>query len=297
MAYFTWRIQQKFIHCFLVTFYVLAIYKWLNGQFMYQLQPRFFELQFDPPVWLLMQSGVHKWLLNNQRGWILFDLVFYCMPFIWWLIWRNTIRQQPAAALSSTGSGRFATFTALVWLFVNWIYIQCYILYSSNSIEGHVGWLLMPLLFAAGNVKMFYFMMHALRYYFLFFFVTAALWKFRQGGIFNLEQMSGILLLQHKEFLFNAPGNWYTHLIYWIVQHSFAGWLLYAMAVLLELSFAAGFFTRAYDRWLFTGFILFLVMDILVMRIPYFELLPLSLPLLFSKYQEPVFPVSKQLSV
>ncbi len=287
MTTFSLRSQQRFAYLFMVLFYLLFIYKWLNGQFMYQLQPHFFNLHFDPFTWMFMETGIHQWLLNNQPGWILFDLAFYSMPLVWWLVWKKNLLMLPSGELMTRGAGRNASVTAVIWLIINWIYVQCYTLFPSNSIEGHIGWLFMPVLFAAGNLKSFYYLMHALRYYFLFFFATAGIWKFRQGGIFNWDQMSGILLQQHKEFLFNSPDSWYTHLIYWIVQHPAVGWSLYASATLLELSFAIGFFTRKYDCWLYRAFLLFLVMDLFIMRITYFELLPLSLPLLFSKKAEP----------
>src|SRR5215218_3306778 len=96
------------------------------------------------------------------------------------------------------------------------------------------------------RLKTFYFLMHGLRYFFLFFFASAALWKFYQGGIFNTQQMSGILLMQHKEFLVFAPDYWYTQLIYWIVRHPLAGYSLYVTATALELSFLVGFFAKKY---------------------------------------------------
>ncbi len=285
MAPFSIHTRQRVIHFFLAVFYGLALYKWINGLFLYQLQPQFFNLRFDPSAWLLMQTGIHQWLLNNPAGCRLFDFAFYGMPLLWWLVWKRNDRQpnkkSPAVKIAAS------SVMAIVWLLVNSLYVQCYTLYPSNSIEGHIGWLLMPLLFASTRLSSFYFVLHGLRYYFLFFFASAAIWKFRLGGIYNPEQMSGILLYQHTAFLFNAPDSWYSHLVYWVIQHSFAGWLLYAAATALELSFITGFFTRKYDRWLFAGFLLFLVMDLLVMRIPYFELLPLSLPLLFSGYQAP----------
>lgn len=265
--------RERFTKIFLLIFYWLAAYKLINGLWLYQAAPYFFVNRFDGTTWLFMQTGIHKWLLNNKGGWLFFDIAFYAMPLCWWLVW---IKNQKAG-----------TWVAIGWLIVNWIYIQCYTLYPTNSIEAYIAWLLMPVLFATQRIRSFYFLMHALRYFFLFFFLSAAIWKIRQGGVFNPEQMSGVLLMQHKEYLVSAPESWYTNFTYWIIRHQNIGYAFYIASTLLELVFAIGFFTRKYDKWLFGCFILFLAMDYLVMRIPYFEVLPLALPLFFSKYEEP----------
>ncbi len=262
-------------------FYALAIYKWLNGMFMYQMEPHFFNTRFDGTTWLLMQTGIHTWLLDNKTGWLLFDLAFYSIPLLWYSVWKK--------------NEKTATWAALAWLVVNYIYIQCYTLFPTVSIEASIAWLLMPILFATSKTESFYYVMHGLRYFFLFFFASAAVWKIRQGGVFNADQMSGILLYQHKEFLVSAPHSLYTRFIYWLVKHTTISYLLYLAGFLLELSFIIGFLTRRYDRWLIAGFIAFLIMDLFLMRIPYFETLPLMLPLYFSKYvlEEETIPAKK----
>jgi hypothetical protein len=274
MPTFTPAKRLLFIQYFLLLFYTLAFYRWLNGMLLYQMQPQIFNTRYDITTWIFMLPGIHRWALGNPVAWTIFDIFFYCIPIIWFAIWRKNER-----------AGQLAGIAMLV---INWMYVQYYCLYPTSSIEMHLSWLLLPILFSTRKLKSFYFILHGLRYFFLFFFASAAIWKFRQGGFFNLEQMSGVLLLQHKEFLVTAPNNWYTHFIYWLIQHQTLGYLLYAAATLLELIFVVGFFTKKFDKWLFAGFILFLIMDMLVMRIPYFDLLPLAFTLLFSGYKEPV---------
>jgi hypothetical protein len=127
-------------------------------------------------------------------------------------------------------------------------------------------------------------MLHALRYFLLFFFTSAAVWKFVQGGIFSIEQMSGILLFQHKEYLTSSPHSWYASFIYWLIKHTYISYSLYFAATILELSFAIGFFTKRYDRFLTGASILFLLADVFFMRIPYWDVAPFLLTLIFSKY-------------
>ena len=265
--------RERFSFSFIVIFYFLAVYKLANHLWLFQQEPYFFVNRFDFTTWLFMATGIHKWPLGNVNRLLFFDLCFYAMPLIWFLTNRFD---------KISGS-----IVAFAWLLVNWIYVQCYTLYPINSIESHIAWLLMPLLFATTNSKQFYFVMHGLRYFFLFFVASAGIWKLRQGGIFYPQELSGILLKQHEAYLVSAPADWQSKFIYWLIRNPAPGHFLYVSATLLELSFITGFFTRKFDRVLVIAFMLFLVMDMLVMRIPYFEVMPLLLPLMFSKYEEP----------
>jgi hypothetical protein len=232
---------------------------------LFQLQPAFFYTREDIFTWVFMQTGLHTWLLNNKPGCILFDVLFYIMPAIYLLHYRTN---------KST-----AHITAICMLLINWVYVQCYTLYPSNSIEGHLAWLLFPLVFMVKKDDTFKVLFEGLRYFFLFFFASAGLWKLRQGGAFNHLEMSGVLLYQHAQLLTSSPGYWQSRLITWLVQHPWLSYGLYLFATAIELFFITGFFTKRFDKLLVILFILFLIMDYLFMRIPYFEVLPLLLTL------------------
>ena len=245
---------------------MLMLYKWLNGLFLYQLQPSFFYTRQDLVTWLFMQTGLHQWLLNNKPGWILFDALFYSMPLLYFLSFKYF--KKASAAI------------AVCMLIVNWCYVQCYTLYPSNSIEGHIAWLLFPVILVAANPKTFSLLFQGLRYFFIFFVASAGVWKLAQGGLFSPSQMSGVLLFQHNQLLTGSPAYWQSLLILYFIQNPHLSYLLYLSATLLELFFFTGFFTKKYDRLLVLLFLLFLIMNFLIMRMPYFEIAPLLLTLL-----------------
>lgn len=252
---------------------MLALFQWLNGMWMYQMQPHFFNLRNDATSWLFMQTKFHLWLIDNKIGWILMDTLFYSMPLLYYFFYNIKIKK--------------ASIIGVLMLIINWAYVQSYVLFPTNSIEWHIAWLFTPFLFIAKSNKTFYFLMHGIRYYFLFFFVSAGMWKIYHGAIFNLQEMSAILLNQHKEYLVSDPNATYTYFIYWLVNNQSVSYLLYIVATVLELVFIVGFFTKKYDRYLLMAFVAFLLMDLFIMRIPYFEVLPVILPLLFSRFAEP----------
>jgi len=248
------------------------MYKWLNDSFLYQLEPSFFYTRKDLFTWFFMQTGLHQWLLNNPPGWIMLDILFYSMPMLYLILF--LYKKSTSVVI------------VVLMLLINWCYVQCYTLYPSNSIEGHIAWLFFPFLFLANDEKTFKLLFEGLRYFFLYFFVSAGIWKLVQGGVFNLAEMSGVLLYQHNQLLSSSPGYWQTDLISYLVLHTQLSYFLYLSATLLELFFIIGFFTKKYDRFLAILFVLFLIADYYLMRIPYFELTPLLLTLLLKPSED-----------
>ncbi len=261
--------RAAFTTWYCILFYVLMMQKAWNGMFLFQLKPHIFNNRFDMVTWLLMKTGIHTWLVDNSTGWIIFDLAFYAMPLLFWIVFRKA----PKAA----------SILSFVMLIINFVYVECYTLYPVNSIESFTPWLLFPFLFMTQTLSGFYFVLNGLRYFLLYFFVSAAIWKIIQHGLFNPSEMSGILLYQHKEFLVSSPGSWYTSFIYWLVRYQAISYILYLSATIFEFSFVVGFFTKKYDHVLVAIFFLFIVMDILIMRISYWEISPFILTLIFAK--------------
>ncbi len=269
----TQKHRDHFVRWFCIFFYILMIYKWMNGLFLYQLQPFIFNTRFDYNTWILMNTGIHKWLINNPVGCFSLDLAFYISPIAYLILYQT----KPKASLVFAG----------LMLVINFIYVECYTLYPANSIESFTAWLLFPLLLMMPTISSFYFIINGLRYFFLFVLSSAAIWKFVQLGIFNSEQMSGVLLYQHKEFLATSPSAFYTKFIYWLINHPTISFAFYAIATILELIFLIGFFTKKRDNILILLFLLFIVMDIIIMRIPYWEISPFILTLIYGKYKNP----------
>jgi hypothetical protein len=260
--------RRKVGQAYLLIFYALGIWKWLDGGWLYQYDPFVFQTRMDGTSWLFMRSGFHQWLISHPGIYIWADLFFYTMPLLWYLV-------------DSRWPGR-SWLLGWLMLLVNWVYVQTFTLYPTNSIEGHFAWLMMPLLFLVRDKKGFSLVLSGLRYVFLFFFFSAGFWKIYLGGVFNPAQMSNILVLQHGHFLTQAPNTFFTRWTQWLIYHPTIGWVLYLLATLNELIFVVGFFTRRWDRWLLVLFLIFLFFDQLVMQIAYYEMIPMLIPLYFS---------------
>ena len=216
-----------------------------------------------------MLSDIQHSLINSASLRMTFDLTYLLLPAILVYMCLQNKRSQSLIALC----------TALFNIMYNYYFSTM----SFVSIEVLVGWMIVPMIFIARKPKDFYFTMHAVRILFILFFFSAALWKIRAGGIFNIGQMSGILLSQHASYLLNNT-SWFSQMIEYLIEHEKLSYLLYLFAFLAELCFITGLFTRRFDKYLILIFCLFAVFNYFLMEINYFTWLPFMGCLYFSKY-------------
>lgn len=262
----TYSFRRKIIFWYVAVFYVLLIFKWSNDMLLSQQQPAFIYDTFDLFSWLFLQTGIPQWLLRTKQ-FLLFDAVYYTAPLLLLVSAYRKPKLIPAAAFCV--------------LMVNWVYLQSYFVYPISSYTIFIAWLIFPVIFLAGSEATFALLFSGLRYFFLYFFLSAGIWKIRIGGVFNHDQLSAILLEQHKEMLTNSPGYWLSHFYQWLISHTTFSYSLYILVTIMELSFITGFLTKRFDRFLIFTYFIFLFADYFVMRIPYFETLPFVLTLYF----------------
>lgn len=184
-------------------------------------------------------------------------------------------------------NSRFQYTAALISVIVNFLYTLLLSSLSALSIEGLVCWFLLPIIFVFKTERVFYYGLNAMRYIFLIIFFSAGLWKIRAGGIFNIEQMSAILLLQHSSYITADPGNWFSKFIIYLVNNTWLSYAIYLMATLAEIAFIIGFFTKKFDKLLIVLLTLFVVFDLFLMRINYFSWLSFLACLWYAKYDLP----------
>lgn len=264
MRQFSFR--QKIVFWYVAILYALLVFKWYNDMLLYQQQPAFIYNTFDIVSWLFLQTHIPQWLLSTKH-FLAFDLVYYTAPLF--------------LLLSAYKKVKLITSAALYLLIVNWIYLQTYFLYPISSYTIFVVWLIFPILFLVKNETTFALVFDGIRYFFLYFFLSAGIWKFRNGGAFSHEQLSAILLDQHKEMLTNSPDYWMSYLYQWLINNIAVSYALYIVVTLMELSFAIGFFTKRFDKVFIGIYFIFLLADYFIMRIPYYETLPFLLTLYF----------------
>lgn len=203
----------------------------------------------------MLSDVQHLLLTSNLLRWV-FDVVYLSFPILLVLF---TVKGYKGKTLLAISAFSISIIYGIFFSGVSYI-----------SPEGYMGWILIPLIFMGSSIQRFYYNLHSVRLIFILMFFSAALWKIRAGGIFNMEEMAGILLHQHSAYLVSNKQDWFTRLIYYLVQHKFLAYALYLFATIGEGLFLIGFFTRKFDKYLIIIFCMFILFNFFIMRINYF---------------------------
>jgi hypothetical protein len=93
-------------------------------------------------------------------------------------------------------------------------------------------------------------MWQALRYYTLFIFVSAFLWKLCRLTFLNKDH--GLLIMKNNltSYIYYHPDSFFSDMYHWLFQYPGITNALYISGVILEGVFIIGFFTKKYDFWL-----------------------------------------------
>lgn len=256
---------------YLATFLLNYTWYFLNNMLLFQAEPQFFLNQLDITGNFFLLTGLQHDIIGGGDERLMMDVLYLSMPI---LLMAFSVRKSIWRTL-------LACLTAFFMMFYGWFYsITTFV-----SIEGFTAWMLMPFVFAGRNAGQDRLLFKTLRLVFVIIFFSTALWKIRAGGIFNIEQMSAILLQQHSAAIID--GN--AVFIQWLVNHPGVSYFLYLAAFLVELAFIVALFTRKYDRLLAIAFCCFILFNYMVMNISYFSWLPFA-GLLFFKPDEELEP-------
>ena len=150
--------------------------------------------------------------------------------------------------------------------------------------EGYIMLGLFSLVFYFKNYIGYYYAFNCYRYFFIYIFFSAGLWKLRTGAFFNGEQLSSILLEQHLRHLAYNLNDYFSRLIYFLINSTILSQSLYCIVIFIQTSFIIGFFTKKFDRVLLILFILFIISDYFLMKIDYIIWIGYGAVLYFSKF-------------
>lgn len=253
----------------------MAVSAWMlwYGLSMFQVAPVYLINRPDITGNLLWTIGLYKPLLHSEVFRLCLDVTFFLLPFFVVLSVRRRWRIRAVLAL-------FTSLFAMAY---------AYMLSATTflSIEVFTAQIFFPLVFTALSIRGIYYRLHMVRIVFILLFFTTALWKIRAGGVFNMEQMSGILLRQHTSILLEPQQSWFTTMLTHLIDQKGVSYSLYFFTVILEFIFAVGFFTTRFDRILIALFCLFIGFDYVLMEINYFSWLPFMGCLYYSQLPEP----------
>lgn len=270
----TQRNTNQFALYYAACFYLVGAWYIWHGLTLSGLQPVFFVNKADITGQLILWPGLQHKLINNSSSRMVFDAVFYLLP----------------AILCGCFVKRSGIVKILGWFTALYSLVYCYLFSTLSfvSIEPLIAWFFIPLMFTRPDLAGFYFKLHMMRILFVIFFASAGLWKIRAGGIFNPDQMSGILVAQHAAILSSGEQSLFIRMLTFFINHPLLSNMLYWIVAAGELFFLVGIFTKRYDRILIVILVSFLLFDYILMQINYFSWLPFAACFYYSQKKYPV---------
>jgi hypothetical protein len=240
-------------------YYGIFISFYLDDRLLSQYQPIFFTYNRDLTELILIATGLPRWMMTHPWTFTAADTLAFLLP---------------AALLAyALRKGRFSPVLGIAFGLFLGGYLLLADLFWQVHHEPFVLYLLLALAWMTNREERFYQVLKGCRYYFLYIFTSAALWKIARGAVFNGQEMSRILLFHHTDLL-SGPCTSFTCRAYrWLVDHPGLSYVLYLGGAALEGCFVVGFFTRRWDRVLIGLAVVFVLADLLLMRIPYWTIL------------------------
>lgn len=249
--------RKRFAIFYFICFGIYYAWYYFHGLMLHQLSPVFFHNKLDLTSNIIQLTDLFNIVIRHPWLQIILDWLFLLFPLLMCLCVVAGYRLQ-------------YLLTKLTAVF-NLVYAVLLSAMSPLSIEGYVGWMVLPPVLAFRNHISFYYALQTVRYFFLLIFFSSAIWKLRAGGIFNGEQMSAILVNQHATYLVDQPNAWFSNFIKYLIGHKQVSYIVYLLATFCEFIFIVGFFTKRFDRLLIIVFLAFVAFDYFLMGINYFS--------------------------
>lgn len=259
------RDRRQVLIVYFLFYYAFLLGFCLENRLLSQYHPIFFNFNRDLTELALIASGIPQWMIFHPFSFAIADATAFLLPL--------------AILLNFGQKRRFFPVFWVVFALNTAFYLLLADIFWQVHHEPFILFFLLALAFVPNRPDRFYLLISGCRFYFLYIFASAAIWKIARGAVFNGEEMSRILLLHHTDLLTGSCTSLSCRIYTWLIMHPPIAQALYVAGALLEGSFLIGFFTRRFDRWLIVLAAVFVVADLLVMRIPYWTILLGSLTL------------------
>ena len=231
--YFFSQKQENFL-CRLVFSIILLdlVFTAFSNTLIHQMQAPFLKFAYvDPSFWLMHLLAIPEFISSHFYVAWFWDIVLFasCIGII--IFPRK----------------KWLVLTFIVFYFVYYIIFNSYGAHHTHSL---IPILITPVAFLFSK-KSFSFAWQGLRYFLLFSYSAAFLWKFFRFSW--LQSNQGILILKKNltPYLLFNPNSFLAEVYWWFLNHPFLVEVIFLSGIILEGVFIIGFFTRKYDKALF----------------------------------------------
>ncbi len=209
----------------------------------------FYDIKVDIFYWIPFLIGIPQWILQIHWVGIVLDIcIFICLVY------------QIYYPVKTT-----AARILFVLLFLFYIILTAYLTHRNYPTGIFI--ILIPFLFSKPINRKFAF--EAIRYYLLWFYLSAASLKIFSGSVFHPDHFSHFLKHQFTPYFIENNTGWRTSMNEYLVHHIYFAYALFMASFFIELAVIIGFFTKRYDRFLLVMLILFHIADWILMDIAF----------------------------
>lgn len=237
--------KTRIICCVLLIEILLFIFS--GTSFTFLTGDKFFSIEVDPVFIMFYLAKIPQLILQHQWLGILLEVTI--IAFLLLLI-RNPFDYRVSIPL----------FVLLMLFYVTLMGHLAHRNYQSGFFI-----ILLPFLFKKGlNKKMAY---EAVRYFILFFYLSAAILKISNNALAQTDHFSHLLSGQFTPYFLEGNTGVRTSVNVYLISHPITSYILFLCSFILELITVVGFFTKRFDKWLAVALLLFhtgnwFVMDI-----------------------------------
>jgi hypothetical protein len=266
-------VERKHITRIVFSFILLSlISSFFSSTLIHQLrQPVIRHPYVDLTYWLMHLLHIPEAITGNFITACVFDALLFT-----------------SCVLPLLYPGKRLFIAAFIILF--FIYFITFNTYGGHHTNQKIGILLIAIPFTVANNKSFNYLWQALRYFLLFAYSCAFLWKLLRFTWLHADQGMLIMKKNLAAYLYFKPNTLLADTVRWFIQHPAWVTTLFIAGFLMEGLFIIGFFTKKFDTYLFILSILLPIGFWFMADTHFMELLILSAALInFHK----VFSMSK----
>lgn len=261
------KLLCKLVFAFI--FFFLLYYLYSNTMVHQLHSPVLIFPYVDITYWLFHSLKITEFITHNYFISCCFDVLLFA-----------------SCVLSFLFPGK--RFFVIAFFVLYCIYYIIFNSYGTQHTHSKAGILLMPLPFMVPK-KMFYYMWEAMRYFSLFVYADAFLWKLFRVNFLIGDHGSLVIKKNFAAYLYYHPYGFLADMYTWLFKHPGIIQIIFITGFIMEGCFVTGFFTKRFDRYLLVLSILLPVGFRLLSDAFFFELLILSFTLLnFRMLSKPV---------
>lgn len=246
------KIEQRSRWYFYFAMIWLVYRFWGNTLFSNLAEPVLVYPSIDNIFWLFHWLNIPAFITQHQLIATVFDLLLFFLPILF-IKGQNKWYAVAYTMLIATYHIVFAT-------------------YSAHHFHSLMGLIIISISFWTADKARHQRLWEGARYYFLFVMASAALWKICRGSAFQPDQMVNILKAQHAQYFAEHGQTGLVSFYQYLMQNTAVAQGFYWLAIVLELAFLVGFFTKKWDKLLLFFFFAFIITNYFVMGIFSFEL-------------------------